>query len=84
MTLLLQGWVQGFNLGGGALRSPRKLLGYFVWKITILRKKNHIFSNVNGVGGERAPGAAPPLDPPLYCTVHVYVVFHFCDSMWSF
>jgi hypothetical protein len=19
-----------------------------------------------------------------YCTVHVYVVIHFCDSMWSF
>jgi hypothetical protein len=21
---------------------------------------------------------------PCYCTVHVYVVIHFCDSMWSF
>jgi hypothetical protein len=24
----------------------RKLLGYFVWKITILRQKNNIFSNL--------------------------------------
>ena len=23
------------------------------------------------------------LDPPLYCTVHVYVVIHFFDKMWS-
>ena len=21
---------------------------------------------------------------PCYCTVHVYLVIHFCDSMWSF
>jgi hypothetical protein len=21
---------------------------------------------------------------PCYCTIHVYVVIHFCDSMWSF
>jgi hypothetical protein len=29
-------------------REARKFLGYFVWKITILRKKNHIFSNCEG------------------------------------
>jgi len=21
---------------------------------------------------------------PCYCTVHLYVVIHYCDSMWSF
>ena len=36
----------------------RKFLGYFVWKITVLHKKNHIFSKFRG---ERA-GCAPP--PP--------------------
>jgi hypothetical protein len=41
-------------------REARKFLGYFVWKITILRKKN-IFCPILG-------GARPPLDPPL-CTV---------------
>ena len=46
-------------------REARKLLGYFVWKITILRK-NIIFFPI--LGGGRAPGAAPPpLDPPLSC-----------------
>ena len=48
---------QDFKLGrgGSALkkncterREVRKFLGYFVWKITILRKKNHIFSNCRG------------------------------------
>jgi hypothetical protein len=37
-------------------------LGYFVWKITILRKKNHIFSNFRG----STPARASPLDPPLH------------------
>ena len=29
-------------------RETRTFLGYFVWKITILRQKNHIFSNCGG------------------------------------
>ena len=41
-------------------REARKLLGYFVWKITILRQKFLFFPMLGG----RAPGA-PPLDPPL-------------------
>jgi hypothetical protein len=42
-------------------REARTFLGYFVWKITILCKKNHIFSNFMG-GGAGATGAQPP--PP--------------------
>ena len=38
-------------------RKVRKLLGYFVWKITILWQKNHIFSNFRA--------ACAPLDSPL-------------------
>ena len=59
----------GFQVRGGALkkncaerRETRKYLGYFVWKITILRQKNHIFSNFRG-GGGGAPGGAPPPPP---------------------
>jgi hypothetical protein len=61
-----QGRIQDFKLGGGGgctlkkcaeRREARKFLGYFVWKITILRQKNHIFSNFRGGG---APGAPPP------------------------
>ena len=37
-----------------------KLLGYFMWKITILRQKIHIFTNFRG---GRA-GCAPPPPPP--------------------
>jgi hypothetical protein len=46
---------QDFKLEGTHLkkcaerREARKYLGYFVWKITILRQKNLIFSNFRGV-----------------------------------
>ena len=43
-------------------REARKMLGYFVWKITILRPKNLFFFNFRG--GGRVPGAAPPPPPP--------------------
>jgi hypothetical protein len=43
-------------------REARKFLGYFVWKITILRQKIIFFPILGG----RA-GWAPPLDPPLAC-----------------
>ena len=36
-------------------REAQKLLGYFVWKITILRKKNYIFSNFRGACAGCAP-----------------------------
>ena len=39
-------------------REARKILGYFVWKITILRQKIIFFPILGG----RAPGAPPP--PP--------------------
>jgi hypothetical protein len=45
-------------------REARKFLGYFVWKITILRQKIVFFSIL---GGARAGCAHPPLDPPLHC-----------------
>jgi hypothetical protein len=44
-------------------RKTRKLLGYFVWKIMILRQKIILFPII---GGARRP--PPPLDPPL-CTM---------------
>ena len=50
-----QGRIQDFKLGGGAhLKKSRraegdaKNLGYFVWKITILRQKIIFFSNFRG------------------------------------
>jgi hypothetical protein len=50
-------------------REARNLLGYFVWKITILRQKIMFFPILGG----RAPGAPPPpLDPPL--------AFAFCSG----
>jgi hypothetical protein len=39
-------------------REVRTFLGYFVWKITILRQKNHIFSNCRV--GARNGCALPP------------------------
>ena len=61
----LQGRIQDYKLGGGAhlkklrrAEEARKFLGYFVWKITILRQKIIFFPIL---GGARA-GCAPPLD----------------------
>ena len=60
----LPGADPGFQVRGGALkincaerREARKCLGYFVWKITILRQKIILFPILGG--------AHPPLDPPL-------------------
>ena len=52
-------------------REARKLLGYFVWKITILRKKNYIFSNFR----RGARQVCPPLDPPLVNTSEVHISY---------
>ena len=48
-------------LGGGA----RNFWGISCEKSRFYAKKNHIFSNFRGGGGGRAPGAPPPLNPPL-------------------
>jgi hypothetical protein len=54
-------------LGGGRT----KFLGYFMWKITILRQKNLIFSNFRGGARRgRAPGAHPPWIRPCDHTNH--------------
>jgi hypothetical protein len=49
-------------------REARKLLGYFVWKITILRQKIIFFPILEGGGG--APGTPPPciakIPHPIY------------------
>jgi hypothetical protein len=63
----IQGRIQDFKLRGGALkkncaerREARKFLGYFLWKITILRQKIKFFPIL---GGARA-GCAPPGSAP--------------------
>jgi hypothetical protein len=67
-TLKQPGADPGFQVRGAYLkncaerREARKFWGYFVWKITILRQKNHIFSNFRG----GAPGAPPPGSAPGY------------------
>ena len=66
-NMLWAGADPGFQVRGGELkkncaewREVRKILGYFVWKITILRQKNHIFSNFRG--GVHPPGSTPDED----------------------
>jgi hypothetical protein len=68
----------GFQVRGGHTlkncaewREARKFLGYFVWKITIYTKKNHIFSNFRG--GMPPPGSAP---------VHMIIIKH--TKFWGF
>ena len=77
--LLKSGADPGFQVRGSALkknpaerREARKFLGYFVWKITILRKKSYFFPIL---GGARAGCAPPPGSAPessmCYC---VYII----------
>ena len=47
-------------------REARKFLGYFVWKITILRQKIIFFSNFRGGGGGARRGPPPPESAPVY------------------
>jgi hypothetical protein len=64
-----QGRIQDFKLGGALKKiapsggGARKFLGYFVWKITILRQKI-IFFPILGGGGVRAGCAPPPGSAP--------------------
>ena len=56
-------------------REARTFLEYFVWKITILCKKNHIFSNFRGGARRvRPPPPPPPLDPPLCIPVGELII----------
>jgi hypothetical protein len=65
----MQGRIQDFQLGGGALKNLRRvegganIFGVFRVKNHDFTPKNHIFSNFRGAGGARC---APPLYPPLY------------------
>ena len=55
----------GFQVRGAHLKKTTpKFLGYFVWKITILRKKIIFFPILGGARRMRPP----PLDPPLAIT----------------
>ena len=62
LVLLVQGWIQDFNFGGGVLkkiapeqREARKFLRYFGWKITILRQKIIFFPILEGARAGCAP-----------------------------
>ena len=71
----MQGRIQDFKLGGAHLKKLRraeggaKILGYFVWKITILRQKIILFSisNFRGGGARVRP---PPESAPV--GVHIF------------
>ena len=45
---LTQGQIQNFKLGGAERRQAQNLLGYFVWKITILCQKIIFFPIAEG------------------------------------
>jgi hypothetical protein len=72
----------GFQAGRGALkeicterREGRKLLRYFVWKITILRQFFFIFSNFRGRFPPPPPGSAP--------IIYVWSVYIIDDCFYS-
>ena len=107
----VQGRIQDFKLGGGALkkiapsggrrekfwgisceksrfydkksyffqlrREARKFVGYFVWKITILRQQIIVFPILGGARRVPPPGSAPDV-----CTLF-YLECGFFSVMWS-
>ena len=58
----MQGWIQDFKLGG-ALKKIN-FVGYFVWKITILRQKI-IFFSILGGGARPSTVSAPDIVIPF-------------------
>jgi hypothetical protein len=67
----MQGRIQDFKLGEGALKKIatsggrlENVLGYFVWKITILRQKFLFFPILGGGGGRT--GCVPHWIRPCY------------------
>ena len=66
--MYISGADPGFQVRGGALKKiapsggRREIFGVSSVKNNDFTPKNHIFSNSRG----GAPGAPPPLDPPLY------------------
>ena len=83
----LQGRIQDFKLGGTHFnkncadrREARKLLGYFVWKITILCQKI-LFLPI--IGGARA-GCAPPGSAPGLSESHIENVVSMIRSITRF
>jgi hypothetical protein len=68
----MQGRIQDFKLEGalkkicGERREARKLLGYFVWKITTLRQKIIFFPIIGGGVARRVPPPPPGSAPEMY------------------
>ena len=72
-----------YNYGGGA----RKMLGYFVWKITILRQKTYFFPILGG-GARRV---RPPPPPPPWIRpwrwvfkLHLSSAIILKQQLWSY
>jgi hypothetical protein len=63
-------------------REARKVMGYFVWKITILRPKNHSFSNIRG--GVRRVRPLPWIRPWIGTKIFNFVVFRSTISKTPF
>ena len=88
---LYQGRIQDFKLGGGGVnikklrraKGSAKILGYYVWKITILHQKIIFFSNFRGGGGGREPGA-PPGSAPVYLGGLVTARFGKWHALWLY
>ena len=57
---------------GAILLSARKILGYFVWKITILRQKIIFFPILGGGGRGRRVRPPPPGSAPALCYIGIY------------
>ena len=90
-TCNFQGRIQDFKLGGALKkncaerRETRKLLGYFVWKITILRQKILFFSNFRG-GARRVlpPGSAPDFNGQILPYGILFLTFINTNAFYLF
>ena len=72
ILLHISGADPGFQVRGGALREAQKLLGYFVWKITILCQKIIFFPILGGAHARCSSSSGMTFDEGLSNIIMTY------------
>ena len=88
----MQGWIQDFKLGctlkinRAEWREARKLLGHFLWKITILRKKILFFPILGGGGtiNSNSKRSTVIFSYSWFYCINAYLIYSFIQHLKMF